>query len=1112
MIQKSSVPINFASGLDTKTDPKQVQAGKFLRLENAIFDKGGLLQKRNGHGLLATLPNTLSTYLTTFSGGLTALSSSNIQSYDESNKTWVAKGSYTPVSLSTLPLIRNSLAQTQCDAAVAPNGLVCTVYTETTGSAVSYKYAIADSSTGQNIVSPTLIPAASSGTVTGSPRVFVLGNYFVIVFTNVISATSHLQYISLQIGNPSAAHTTPQDIASAYISSTTVAWDGTVANSALYLAYYTTTGGSATKVTSLSQAQAAIGAGPAAAVTFAGTVATLMTACADQTDAANPIIYVSVYDVASNKTGFIVLDKNLNTILPPVPNTITTSPTVVLNLASAAQNGMATIVAECSNSYAYDPGIPSNFVQTIFLAPAPQTVKSVFSSGATTLTITTTNGIVPGMFIVDATTAGNITFGTTVLTVTAPHTITISAGAAGNSASTPGDTLSFLSATNFISARSVGLASKAFIANGQVYCLTAYESPFQPTYFLMNATLSTEANPIIVAKLAWENGGGYLTTGLPSVSVNDSVAQLAYLYQDFITTFQTANNTVQTTTNPVYSQTGVNLASILVGDPSIEIDSAEIGSSLNLSGGFGWMFDGYLPVEQNFFLYPDSVEATWSTTGGAVHAQPDGATNTNAYWYQAIYSWSDNQGNIHRSANSIPIPVTTTGSGTTGSITVHVPTLRLTYKISSPISIALYRWSVANQVYSQVTSVTSPTLNSTTSDAITFVDTQVDASIIGNAPIYTTGGVIEDVGPPAYSATTLFDTRQWLIDAEDPNLLWYSKQVIEATPVEWSDLLTYYVAPNAGTTQSTGPMRALAPMDDKLIIFKRDAIYYINGSGPDNTGANNGYSQPIFITSTVGCEKPHSIVLTPSGLMFQSDKGIWLLGRDLTTMYVGAPVEQFNAATVNSAVTVPGTNQVRFTLSSGQTLMYDYYYGQWGIFVGVPAISSTIYQDLHTFMNAQGQVYQETPGLYVDGDQPVLLGFTTGWIALQGISGYQRLYELQFLGEYITPHRWNIQIGYNFGAQSEQAIIQPLNFTGLYGSDSLYGQTTPYGGFTALEQWRIQPSVQKCQSFQISLQEVYDPTLGVPAGAGFTLSTVTCTVGILRSYRPVPAGQTSGTS
>src|ERR1700742_1438111 len=114
MIQKQAFPISFAQGLDTKTDPKQVQIGKFLSLENTIFDEGGLLKKRNGFGKLTSLPNNDSTYLTTFNGDLTAIGS-DISAYNQNLQQFVSKGSYQPLALNTLPLIRNSLNQVQND-------------------------------------------------------------------------------------------------------------------------------------------------------------------------------------------------------------------------------------------------------------------------------------------------------------------------------------------------------------------------------------------------------------------------------------------------------------------------------------------------------------------------------------------------------------------------------------------------------------------------------------------------------------------------------------------------------------------------------------------------------------------------------------------------------------------------------------------------------------------------------------------------------------------------------------------------------------------------------------------------------------------------------------
>jgi len=218
MITKQAVNVNFSKGVQTKTDPWQLQLGEFLALDNMVFTTGDRLTKRNGYASLTTLPDTSYTYLTTLNTNLTALGTS-IAAYDNPNSTWVKKGSIQPLTLSTLSLIRNNLNQTQCDAAVAPNGLVCTVYSESNGSTTAYKYAIADSVTGQNIVQPTVIPSA-----TASARVFLLPSLFVIVFT----ASSALEYIAIPINSPTTAPTANQTLASAYATETNMNWDGVV--------------------------------------------------------------------------------------------------------------------------------------------------------------------------------------------------------------------------------------------------------------------------------------------------------------------------------------------------------------------------------------------------------------------------------------------------------------------------------------------------------------------------------------------------------------------------------------------------------------------------------------------------------------------------------------------------------------------------------------------------------------------------------------------------------------------------------------------------------------------------------------------------------------------
>lgn len=1094
-VEKTSIPINFAGGLDLKSDPFQVMPGKMLALKNTVFTKAGRLTKRNGYSQLASLPNSSFTHLTTYSDNLTAVGSS-LTAYSDSTNTWVDKGVMRQASLDVLPVVRSAVNHPQGDSAIADNGLVCTAYTEVNATSSAYKYVIADSNTGQNIIAPTsLVP--TSGAVTGSPRVFVLGSKFLIVFTATITANDHLQYIAISTNAPQIV-TAPSNITSNYIASDGVAWDGVVANNNLYLGWNGADGDFHMTYIDSTLTQHST-------EDFAGQVATIVGLCAD-TMSPVPTIWAMYYDSVGNTGYALALDSSLNTVLAP---TQIISVLDVRNITGVASSGVLTCFYEVIKEYSYDT-IETDYINAV-------DVEQDGTVGSATLVV-----------------------------------------------------------------RSVGLASKAFTVDGVTYFLTAYDSGYQPTYFLV------DSNGDVVAKLAYSNGGGYVAFGLPGVTVTGSQAQMAYLFKDLVEGVNKAQGVVNTV--GVYSQTGVNVMTINLAPTNLS--TSEIGNDLHLSGGFMWMYDGVAPVEHGFHLWPDYVEADSSVVGGNLSSQQ--------YYYQAVYEWTDAQGNIFRSAPSLPVGVvnmaagiahtftntdvntgaesititghgyttgmsftlttggtlpaplvvattyyaivtdantikvastyanaiavtpinlTTTGSGTStvtpvvgqSSNVVNVPTMRLTYKTATPIKIVIYRWSTAQQTYYQVTSITAPTLNNVAVDSIAFTDTLSDAQILGNSIIYTTGGVIENISPPATDIMALYKSRLVLVDAENRNLLWYSKQVIQGVPVEMSDLFTVYVAPTTAAQGNTGPITALSALDDKLIVFKKDAIYYLTGNGPDNTGINNDFSEPVFITSTVGCTNQQSIVFTPQGLMFQSDKGIWILGRDLNTSYIGAAVEDFNEDLVQSAVNIPGTNQVRFTLDSGVTLMFDYYFQQWGTFINVPAVSSTLFESLHTYIDQYGRTYQESPGTYLDGVKPVLMSFTTSWLNMAGLQGYERAYFFYILGVYLTPHKLSIQIAYDYNSSPTQTtMITPSNFTPNWGGEQLWGSGGGWGGEGNIEQHRVFLQQQKCQAFQITLNEIYDPSYGIPAGAGLTLSGINAIVGVKSNFPRLRASKSVG--
>lgn len=1010
---KRNLPIPFAQGLDTKTDPFQVRPGKFLAFINAVFTQAGLLKKRNGFQVLP-IPTLPVSTLTTFKNALIALTYNGyaqLYAFITGSHSWSDQGFFQAAALSTQTLARTANSQVTIDTAVSNvHGLVCSVWIDSTG---QQKYQVNDKQSGQIVFAPGSLPATAA-----NPRVFLLGNFFVITFMATVGGSPHLQYFAIPLANPLAPRAVTD--LSTNVVSVSGAYDGFAFGNNLFLVWAGGDMGGAIRMTSLSSNLTQAGT-----VAVSGYTPTYFSVVCDSTT-----VWITFYQGTT-----------LSTMAYSYAFAQVLAPTSLISISNL--KGLTSVVLG----------------QTMTAFYQLQNVYS-YSSARTDLIYT--------------------------------WAVT-QAGAVGSP---------------ILIKRGVGLASKAFYlgeiptplglsTSGAAYpmVLLAYGSAnsglLQPTYFLSDVFGN------VVAKLAYENGAGYFTgIVLPSVTVYGQLAQIGYLYKDLIQPANPQSLTPPATSANLYSQVGLNLVQFDFTPTSIQ--NAEIADGLHVAGGFLWLYDGILPAEHGFHVFPEDIVITTSGSGGFLTAQD--------YWYSVTYEWTDGQGLIHRSAPSLPVKQTTTGSTSTN--TINVPTLRLTGKISGQVRIVIYRWSTAQQTYYQVTSLSSPIANDTTTDSVAFSDTLADSSIIGNNILYTTGGIVENIPPPALSIMTTWKGRLWVQSAENKSLFSFSKGVIQSTPVEMSDLFTYFVNPNIGPQGPIGDVVAAFPMDDKLIFFRRDGMVYLTGDGPDLTGANNDYGDPVFITSTVGCVNANSIVMTPRGLLFDTDKGRWLLGRDLTTTYLGAPVEAYNGYPVTSALAIPGTNQVRLTLASNITLMYDYFYDQWGTFQLPQVQSSAIYQGLQTILTSSGLIMQEVSGSYLDASNPVLMAFTTNWYSLASLQGYQRAYFFDLLGMYLSPHKIQLGIAYDYNSSPTQTtIITPDNYLAPWGGELNWGAGQAWGGAGSLEQWRVNLQRQRCQSFQIQFQEIFDASYGVAPGAGLTLSGINLVYGTKKGYFPLPAAK-----
>jgi hypothetical protein len=602
--------------------------------------------------------------------------------------------------------------------------------------------------------------------------------------------------------------------------------------------------------------------------------------------------------------------------------------------------------------------------------------------------------------------------------------------------------------------RSLGLAAKPFFVDGDLYLMMVHDSEIQGTYFIVESMGSVCGKVMMFTAAGHPNGANnpYATTTLPEVRVLDNNVAIVPLQERRLGSSGTVNEvSISFNRQPV---------------------SAEAANVLHMGGGVLWMWDGAQIVEHGFHLGPEILRAP----------NPGGQR---VYQYTACYEWMDAVGRLHISAPAVPVTHAQANpiDAAANAVTIQLPTLRITSKAPREVFIVPYRTSDGGTTFHRaVTPGIRPPINSLSVDYVSFVDRTPDSALLGYSQLYTTGGVLRNDPSAPPLAMAQVSNRTWLIDAEDPYVLWFSQETIPGTPVEFSGRLTLKLQ------ASTGPAIAIANMDDKTIVFRSRAISYVRGDGPPRTGGDIGYQEIPILTDT-GCADKKSLASIAPGLVYKSEKGFFILTRDLGTSYIGADVEAYNSIAVTSSLSPSDANWVMFVLENGITLLYDYLMNQWSVFTGIDAISSVMWNKRPTLLLGDDSIWVETPGQYSAAGAYIPLKLKTPWLQLAGMQGFQRVWEVLIFGTQKSDHTLRVDLAYDY----DDTVMQTSVFNGL-GTDGVL-------------QWRVQCKKQQCQAIQITITEIQN---GLTIGEGLTLSGISLRLGVHRGLARIPASKTKG--
>lgn len=1122
-LQKQNVSVPFTKGLDLKTDPKQVVPGKLLLLENGVFTSPGRIQKRNGYAaFLKTISGTTNSIssgqgLANFKNELLILTGTEAYSYSDSTSRWSDKQTITNLSISTDQIVRNTYQQTTPDTALHPTGLQVVTYEDSRGGA---RYCLIDTTTGEQLVTDQLISSTAI-----KPKAFALGNFLLIFYID--TALNHLNILPIGILNP--LYPLATQLVATNINATNPNYDATLFSTHVYYAYNTNANsisvGAINAFLDQNAPETQLGESASSCIGIS----------VDPTDGK---IWVAYHNGTQVKYFIFYSTLPFSPFLAPV--VVESNSNTILNITLLASNLTANVY------YTQKAALPSNnFIKTAALTNAGAVsglrtfIRSVsicgkpFTYGAQSyITVSFDTTLQPTYFTLrlsDAAVVAKFTpnngGGTPVKNII-PESYPTGAGQFLIAAQQK-DLLTTISGTvytqtginvttlDFIDSKisRVELGANLHLTGG---LLTMYdgvsvvEHGFNmfpenvTTSYTLNGGGLAQGSYEYFAVYSWMDAQGQVHYSAPSVGVQNVIPATVTFGAVFSAGAMTMTvsstkglfigQTVTDTTTPGNIPANTTITSItglVVG-----LSNPTSNASDTLTGDA--MLATPTPLKFQATFPAGSSTITVSSNTGLFVGQllTDNTVPTNIVAGTRITSINGTTVGI-----SIPTGGTSANEGPTGdelqtteinSASITVPTLRLTQKkapVRGEVSIQIYRTLKNQTVPYLITSLTSPLLNNTTIDSVTFTDTYNDQTILGNPYLYTTGGVLENIAPPAFSYVTTYQDRVIGLPEENKNQWWYSKQNVPGSPVEFSDAFVNNV------DQAGGNLVSCLKMDSELVFWKETLLYYITGVGPNSTGGQNDFSPPQLIASDVGCSDKNSLVLTPHGVFFKSLKGIYLLDRKLGLSYIGADVEAYNANRIVSANLIEDTQQVRFCLDNGLVLMYDYYVGQWSVFTNHPAVDSVIFQGLFTYVTSSGLVLQETPGKYTDNGEFIKLKLTTSWLSFTGLQGFQRVYQMLFLGEYYTPHNVAVYAAYDFNPFATQQNVTyagKILGTGVYGSDATYGATSPYGGPPPTYQFRVNFNRQKCEAIQITIE---DNQLGASFGQNLALSAFGFRVG-----------------
>tara|TARA_R110000744_G_scaffold98714_2_gene190915 strand:+ start:8487 stop:11912 length:3426 start_codon:yes stop_codon:yes gene_type:complete len=463
-------------------------------------------------------------------------------------------------------------------------------------------------------------------------------------------------------------------------------------------------------------------------------------------------------------------------------------------------------------------------------------------------------------------------------------------------------------------------------------------------------------------------------------------------------------------------------------DPDRPLASVQAGRSFVFTGGFLSGYDKSSIFEQGFVVYPSIEKINQATaTGGAGLPVPADGDDIK---YVAIYEWSDANGNVHRSRPSLAESFIPSATGKRAEVYVY-PLSFSRKSESGRVSTVIYRTEPGGGTFFRVGSM-SPFYPAHVGSQ-PYIDDGKNFDLLSNEILYSEDELENDF---MGSCSDIVSHRGRVAAVRSDNVIIYSKPIEDGTEVRFPDVFSLVLP--GDNSKVVGVESNL----DHLLIFSEDNAYFISGEGPTSLGQNPFTNVRIFAAGQ-GARRGSAHVESPIGVFYQSQRGIYLVRRDLSVAYHGASVEDSSTRLLIGATVVDSSNEIRLLLSNSGSasgadyyLIYNYYFQKWALWT--VAYTSSAWQVGEVYngtmfirATADGKIYRQRPGTYQDDNSSgtatnYSVTVQTGFIAAAGLLHAQRVYRAMLVGDYVSDHTLTISASYDYNLTSATSYSKSI--------------------------------------------------------------------------------------